>query len=323
LFDTFLKISKGNTKMFKKKWQLERAPKQNGKIVVITGANSGLGLASAKVFSEKGAEVVLACRSAENAEDAKKEILSELPKAKLNFIELDLQSLDSIKAFSEAFKASYKKLDILMNNAGVMNTPFGQTQDGFELQMGTNHLGHFALTGRLLPLLKKTADCRVITVSSTGHKAGKINTNKLLMSESKYSAFRAYANSKLANLLFAYELERRFKKNKINCESLAAHPGASQTNLGRHIEDAAVFQLLNPVLEKIVQGPEQGALPQLRAAIDTRARGGEYYGPDGLMEMSGSAVRVKSSRSSHNPITAKKLWVTSEKLTQVKYDFST
>lgn len=301
-------------------WTTKNIPDLSEKVVIITGGNSGLGLESAKALSNSGAEVILACRSSKLAEEAKQEILAQVPHANLQVLIIDLQDLSSIASFAKTFMEKFDRLDILMNNAGIMNTPYGLTKDGFENQMGTNHLGHFALTAQLLGLLKVTPGSRVVSVSSSGHKVGAMNFNNLLFKNGRgYTPLRAYGRSKLANLLFAYELQRYFEYHDVDCISTAAHPGASQTNLGRHIENAAAFKVLNPVLTRVVQGAAEGALPQLRAAVDPAARGGEYYGPGGLFEMSGFPVRVKSNRASRNLLDAKRLWQESERLTGVKY----
>ena len=306
-----------------RKWTKKHIPNQRGKVFIITGANSGLGFDSARILATKEAEIVLACRSLDNAKQAIKEIKQdvEVGSAQLHAMELDLQNLASIEKFAKAYKRKFKKLDVLMNNAGVMNTPYGFTDDGFETQMGTNHLGHFALTGHLLPVLKKTPDSRVVTVSSTGHKVGKMDFSDLLFEDSaSYSPMKAYARSKLANLLFAYQLQKFFRNNDYDTISVAAHPGASQTNLGRHIEDLPAVKVLEPVLRRVVQSSEMGALPQLRAATDPKVKGGDYYGPGGAFEMSGYPKKVKSNRRSKSSNDAKRLWQKSEGLTQVVYE---
>ncbi len=304
------------------KWTLQDVPKLEGRIVVITGANSGLGLDTAKALSSQGAEVVLACRSKANADEAMGDILSSNKNAKLKFLALDLQDLSSIADFAEAFAKEYDRLDILINNAGIMNTPYALTKDGFESQMGTNHLGHFALTGRLLPLLNKSEAGRVVTVSSTGHKIGKMSFSNLLFEKrGSYSPMKAYSRSKLANLLFAFELQRQFNRAGMNCISVAAHPGASQTNLGRYIEDATAMKLMSPLLRKVVQSSEKGALPQIRAAVEEGLNGGEYFGPRGFMELSGHPIQVRANSNALKVKDARALWSASEQLCGLSYAF--
>ncbi|MFW5793680.1 MAG: oxidoreductase, partial [Bacteroidota bacterium] len=274
--------------MHKKKWTLEDMPCQKGKVVVITGANSGLGFETAKAFAQKGAEVVLACRSIEKGISAKDIILKEKPDAKLEVMELNLMSLSSIRIFAEKFKNKYSRLDILINNAGIMTSPYALTEDSFESQMGTNHLGHFALTGLLLDLIISTPYSRIVTVSSLAHKQWKMSfDNSLSEPAHDYNKMRAYARSKLANLLFTYELQRRFEEQNINSIAVAAHPGASYTNLGRYLEKKLIARILKPLIIKVLPSSKAGAMPQIRAASDPAVKGGEYFGPSGLGELAG------------------------------------
>lgn len=304
----------------KENWTTEYIPDLTGKVIVVTGGNSGLGFWSVKAFAENGAEVVLASRSKKNGEKAKKEILSDVTKGKIEVAELDLADLKSVRRFAENFQKNYSQLDVLLNNAGIMTTPYFKTKDGFEGQVGTNHLGHFALTGLLLPVLNKTPKSRVVNVSSMAHKYGKMNFTNLLFEKGKgYSPIKAYGRSKLANLLFTYELQRFFESNKTDSISVAAHPGVSQTNLSRHIENKLLFKIFYPVFKIITQDAEIGALPQIRASVDPYVKGGEYYGPSGFNGMKGRPVKVQSNSASHNAEDAKKLWEVSEKLTQVKF----
>ncbi len=308
--------------MAKRRWTLNDIPSQAGKVVVVTGGNSGLGFETAKVLAQKGAEVILACRSVDKGETAKEAILKEFREAKIATIHLDLMDLSSIRSFADHFKQTYSRLDILVNNAGIMTSPYALTMDGFESQMGTNHLGHFALTGLLLDVIKVTPNSRVVTVSSLAHKQWKISyDNSLSEYAHSYNTMRAYSRSKLANLLFAYELQRRFESNNFRAISVAAHPGASYTNLGRHLERKLLARLLRPLIIKVLPGPLPGALAQIRAATDPNVKGGECYGPSGFMQMAGQPVVVKSAKSSYNVEDAKKLWDISENLTRVKYLF--
>ena len=304
-------------------WTTRDIPDLSGKTVVITGGNSGLGFESAKALAHRGADVILACRSSERGESARGEILAHLAHAKVHAMTLDLQDLASVASFATKFSEDFGRLDILMNNAGIMNTPYGLTKDGFESQLGTNHLGHFVLTGQLLDVLKSTAGSRVVTVSSSAHRAGTMKFDNLLFQNGTgYTPLKAYGRSKLANLLFTYELQRQFARHDIGSISTAAHPGASQTNLGRHIEHTLPFRVFNPLLRRVVQGSERGALSQLRAAVSPEVCGGHYYGPDGHFGMSGYPVLVRSSRASYSLDDAEKLWRESERLTGITYQFS-
>jgi len=305
--------------MSKDKWTYNDMPDLKGKVVIVTGGNSGLGLESVRIMAEKGAEVILASRSREKGEDAKSEILKDLPDARITVMRLDMVDLECIKTFSEEFKKSYDRLDILMNNAGIMTTPYFKTKDGFEGQMGTNHLGHFALTAHLIGLIKKTEGARVVNVSSNAHKAGKMDFDNLLFEEGKdYSPMKAYGRSKLSNLLFTYELQRRFESNGTDAIAVAAHPGFSRTNLIRYIDKKTAFKILSPLVYPISQSAEMGALPQVRAAVDPTVKGGEYYGPDGFGQMKGYPVKVKSNSASLDNEAARKLWEASEELTGVE-----
>ncbi|MEM7436343.1 MAG: oxidoreductase [Myxococcota bacterium] len=304
-------------------WTARDLPNLRGRTIVVTGGNDGLGLESAKAFAQHEAEVILACRSIARGEAAKRAIVAVAPHSNAHVMRLDLQDLSSIDAFAVAFDERFGQLDVLLNNAGIMGTPYGLTRDGFEAQMGTNHLGHFALTGRLLSALRRTAGSRVVTVSSSAHRAGAMRFDNLLFEDGQgYRPFKAYGRSKLANLLFAYELQRRFEQHDIDCVSVAAHPGASQTNLGRHIDKMWAMRLMEPVLRRVVQDPAGGALPQLRASADPRVRGGEYYGPGAFHGMSGAPVRVRSSRASRSHHDARRLWDESERLTGVRYEWA-
>ena len=232
---------------------------------------------------------------------------------------LDLGSLASIERFTRALIRTRPRLDVLINNAGIMAVPYSQTEDGFESQMGTNHLGHFALTARLLELLLATTGARVVTVSSVAHRAGKMDFSNLLFENRGYSPFRAYWRSKLANLLFTYELQRRFESAGADALSLAAHPGFSSTDIGRHLGRHWYSRLERPLLHSFSQRPAMGALPALRAAVDSKVKGGQYYGPGGFLGLRGSPVVVTSNAASRNQQHARQLWQVSEKLTGIHY----
>lgn len=305
--------------MSKDKWTYKDMPDLTGKVAIVTGGNSGLGLESVRALAEKGAEVILASRSGERGEEAKSEILKDNPDAIIEVMRLDMVDLDCIRDFSKEFKKKYDRLDILMNNAGIMTTPYFKTKDGFEGQMGTNHLGHFALTAHLIDLIKKTGGARVVNVSSNAHKAGKMDFDNLLFDEGKdYSPMKSYGRSKLSNLLFTYELQRKFESNGTDAIAVAAHPGFSRTNLVRYIDKKIAYKLLSPLIYPISQSAELGALPQVRAAVDPAVKGGEYYGPDGFGQMKGYPVKVESNGASHDREAASKLWEASEKLTGVE-----
>jgi len=295
--------------MSKNKWTTDDIPDQTGKIVIVTGANTGIGYEVTKILARKGAHVVMGCRNMEKAKNALNNIISEEGNVSLEIIKLDLSDLASIKDFVKNLSKKHQSLDILCNNAGVMMTPYQKTVDGFELQLGTNHFGHFALTGLLIEILMKTENSRIITMGSFVHIFGKIDFDNLNW-EKSYGKIRAYGRSKLANLLFTYELQRRLEEKGSNTISLASHPGWTKTELQRH---TAFFRFFNNFL---AQKPEMGALPMLYAATASEAKGGSYYGPDGLLELSGYPKKVKS----HNKEDAKKLWEISENLTGIVFN---
>jgi NAD(P)-dependent dehydrogenase (short-subunit alcohol dehydrogenase family) len=304
----------------KENWTTENIPDLSGKVIIVTGGNSGLGFESVKVFTAKGAEVILASRSGEKGEKAKAEILQQHPEGNIKVAELDLADLDSVRRFSKNFQQNHNRLDVLLNNAGIMTTPYFKTKDGFEGQMGTNHLGHFALTGLLLPVLKNTPKSRVVNVSSMAHKQGKMDFSNLLFDNGKgYSPMKSYGRSKLSNLLFSYELQRFFESNKIDSISAVAHPGVSQTELFRYLDKKWYFKLVRPLFNALFQDGKMGALPQIRASVDPHVKGGEFYGPNGFMELKGYPVKVQSNSRSHNTEDARKLWEVSERLTGVKF----
>jgi NAD(P)-dependent dehydrogenase (short-subunit alcohol dehydrogenase family) len=296
----------------KTKWTAENSPSLTGKIAIVTGANSGIGFEMARALARKDARVILACRDKDRGNAAVQRIQKELPAAKVELVPLDLADQASVRRFAGEFTGRYDRLDILLNNAGIMAPPFGKTVDGFELQFGTNHLGHFALTVRLLDRIIHTPRARVVTVSSVGHRFGKIDFENLQW-EKNYDPQAAYARSKLANLLFTYELQKRFEAAGVDAIAAAAHPGWTATNLQVHW---GVVRKLNPIL---AQTPEMGALPALYAAVAPDVRGGDYYGPGGWQEVKGYPAKVKSSAGSHDMVVAARLWKVSEGLTGVHY----
>lgn len=296
-------------------------PSLEGKTVIVTGGNSGLGYESVKAFAEKGAQVIMTCRDTAKGEHAKKHILHHSKNAKIDVMHLDLMSLKSVHDFAKAFRAKYNRLDVLLNNAGIMKVPYRETADGIESQQGTNHFGHFALTGLLLSTLKTTPGARVVNVSSLAHRFGELDFDNLLYAGGKgYSDMKAYGRSKLENLLFTFELQRYFEINNDKVSALAAHPGVSGTNLFSHIGSKKLQKILSPLFRLFIQSPLMGALPQIRASVDARAKGGDYFGPDGRREMKGHPVKVKASELAQNGEVAAKLWKFSEEVTGVKFE---
>jgi NAD(P)-dependent dehydrogenase (short-subunit alcohol dehydrogenase family) len=302
-------------------WTVESAPRQYGKTIVITGANSGIGFEAARALAQTGAKIVLACRNTEAANDAAAKIKSEHPNAELEVSALDLASLDSVRHFADRYRASHAKLDVLINNAGVMALPYRKTADGFEMQFGTNHLGHFALTGLLLPVLEKAEEARVVTVSSLMHAVGSLRWDDL-QRERGYVRWLAYAQSKLANLLYAYELDRRVRAKGLSLRSVACHPGYASTNLQSGAArmtgssfGARMWGLTNGLF---AQSGEKGALPTEFAAIAQEAEGGDFIGPSHIFELFGPPKRTKSSRAKDAESGAR-LWAVSEELTQTRY----
>ncbi|MGB6209951.1 SDR family NAD(P)-dependent oxidoreductase [Mycobacterium sp.] len=299
------------------KWTTADIPDQTGRVAVITGANTGLGYETAAALAEHGAHVVLAVRNLDKGKDAAVLISKRHPGADIALQELDLTSLESIHAAADQLRSDHDRIDLLINNAGVMWTPKSTTKDGFELQFGTNHLGHFAFTGLLLDRLLPVAGSRVVTVSSVGHRIRAGIHFDDLQWERNYSRVGAYGQSKLANLLFTYELQRRLAPHGTTIAA-AAHPGGSNTELVRNIP--ALLKPAIPVLMPLIaQGADMGALPTLRAATDPGVLGGQYYGPDGFGEQRGHPKIVESSRKSHDADLQKRLWAVSEELTGVVY----
>lgn len=304
-------------------WTTADIPDLSGKRIIVTGANSGIGFEAAKAFARRGAHTILACRSMDKASAALAQIMGEHPAASAEVMQLDLGSLSSVRAFADAFTAKYDRLDVLLNNAGLMWPPYGTTADGFELQLGTNHLGHFALTGLLLDVILATPQARVVNVSSIAHRQGRMDFDNLMYEGGRgYSRQESYGRSKLANLLFTYELQRRLAAAGSDAIALAAHPGGSNTNLSRHMSSGGLSWLIELLLPLIAQSAAMGALPSIRAAVDPQARGGQYYGPAGIAEVRGHPVLVRSSQASHSQADARRLWEVSEQLTGVRYRFA-
>jgi NAD(P)-dependent dehydrogenase (short-subunit alcohol dehydrogenase family) len=298
------------------KWTTADIPDQTGRTAVVTGANTGLGFETAAALAAHGAQVTVAVRNLDKGKDAAQKILAASPGAAVTLQELDLTSLDSIRAAAEELRSKHDVIHLLINNAGVMYTPKGTTKDGFELQFGTNHLGHFALTGLLLDRLLPVPGSRVVTVSSVGHRIRAAIHFDDLQWEHSYSRVGAYGQSKLANLLFTYELQRRLASHGTTIAA-AAHPGGSNTELMRNMPPLLRGGVA--VVAPLFQGADMGALPTLRAATDPAVLGGQYYGPDGFGQQRGYPKVVASSDQSHDAALQRRLWAVSEELTGVVY----
>ena len=298
--------------MSKHNWNADQLPDQTGRVAIVTGSNSGIGFETARVLAEKGATVVMACRNLDKANPKADEVRAGNPSGTIEVMQLDLSDLESVRAFAEAFRAKHSRLDLLINNAGIMVPPYGKTAQGFETQFGVNHLGHFALTGSLLDLVLNTPGSRIVTVSSVAHLFGKIDFSDLNW-ENGYKATAAYGQSKLANLLFTYELQRRLEVAGKGTLAVAAHPGWTETNLQKHSKPTEFMNRF------FAQKPLMGALPTLYAATESDVQGAQYYGPSGFLEMNGPPKRVKSNRRSHDENVAERLWNISEDLTGVQF----
>jgi len=302
-------------------WSIRDIPDLSGRVFVVTGSNSGIGLEAADALAGAGAHVIMACRSAGKAKDAEARIRSHHPRAKIDVRSLDLSSLASIRAFADAITQEHPTIDVLVNNAGIMAIPRALTADGFEMQFGTNHLGHFALTGLLLPALARAKSARVVTVSSTVHRMGTLRFDDL-MGERAYDKWSAYCQSKLANLSFTHELHRRLPKHHAAIASLSCHPGYAATNLqtvGPKIERSWTGRIFETGNTLVAQSAASGALPTLRAATDPNARSGDFYGPRGPLALWGAPVIEKPAARSRDEAVGKRLWERSMELTQVRY----
>ncbi len=306
------------------KWSIDTIPDLSDKISVITGANSGLGYETAKIMASKGATVVMACRNMQKAQDAKQLILQDIPEANLVLSQLDLADLSSIKTFADNLKVD--RIDLMFNNAGLMAIPQSKTVDGFETQFGVNHLGHFALTGILLDKILNAENSRIITLASLFHMLGRINFDDLMFERRKYRKFSAYAQSKLSNLIFTNELQRKLSANNKSTIAVAAHPGYATTHLQTKgtIMSGRSFNRKMVSFANFIMGYSayKGAMPQIRAATDTEAMGGDYYGPLILNYLWPHKPRkVWSKRVARNKSVGERLWKVSEELTGVEYSF--
>ena len=292
-------------------WNAENIPDQTGKIVIVTGSSSGIGFEAARQLANKNATVIIAVRNLKKGKNAFDKIMAQNKNADVRIMEIDLSDLNSVKNFAAEFKNEFNQLHLLINNAGVMIPPYSKTADGFELQFGTNHLGHFALTGHLIEIIKNTPGSRIVNVSSAAHKYGNINFEDLNWDKRKYKAWRAYGDSKIANLYFTYFLAEKLRDTDVVVT--AAHPGWTATDLQRH---SGLFEFLNGFF---AMKQEQGALPTLIAATEKTAKSGDYFGPDGWQEWKGYPVKVESNKLSHDKNIAAKLWDVSQELTGITF----
>ena len=304
--------------MKKRKWSENDVPDQSGRVVVVTGSNTGLGLDTARVLAERGAQVVLAVRNVNKGEAACEKIRQSVPDAEVSTQLLDLGSLESVRTASAELRAAHPRVDLLINNAAVAFPPKTTTPDGFELQFATNHLGHFALTGLLLENMLGVDGARVVVVASLDHKLGGAIHFDDLQWERRYSSALAYAQSKLANLMFCYEFHRRLVKSGAPLMTVAAHPGYTKSDLFRNMWRPVQAMMKFSDLF-IGQDPAKGALPQLYAATMPDVQGGRYWGPDGFLEMAGYPTLVRSSKKSYDQQAQERLWTVSEELTGVTY----
>ncbi|MCZ7556056.1 MAG: oxidoreductase [Bacteroidia bacterium] len=290
-------------------WNLSDIPHLSGRLAVVTGASAGIGFITARELARRGATVLLGVRDLAKGEKAQRRIRAELPDAETRLLHLDLSDLRSVGDAADELRQTQNKLDLLINNAGVMIPPLTRTADGFELQIGVNHLGHFALTMQLLDLLDTAPGARVVTISSGAHKIGRPDLDDLNWERRKYRALQAYADSKFANLLFTVELQRRLAETGSSTLAVAAHPGVAMTELQRHSRLLAASSL--PIAHSV----EEATLPTLRAATDPDVRGGDYYGPGKLFELKGAPVIVQPVRRTKDTDSAQRLWTLSEQLT--------
>ena len=305
-------------------WALKNVPDQTGKIIVITGANSGIGFAAANALASKNARIVMACRNTQKAETAKQAILSTTPSASVDIVELNLSNLQSVSQCAETINASYDHIDCLINNAGLGWIDRKETADGFEMHIGTNHFGHFALTSKLMGLLKKAPQARVVSIASLAHIWGRIHFDDIQLNE-KYGRARGYGQSKLANLMFGLELQRQLDQSNTNIKSVIVHPGMSGTNIANSALETGNFKQLAKLTSAITpymsQSPALGCLPTLHAATAPDVQGGDYFGPR-YAEIFGTPKKARIAKHAKSKVSAEKLWRLSEELTGVNYQES-
>jgi NAD(P)-dependent dehydrogenase (short-subunit alcohol dehydrogenase family) len=301
-------------------WTLDSTPSLEGKNIIVTGGNSGLGFEAVKMFAAKNANVIMASRSKERAEAAKELILNENSNAKVEIMILDLSSKKSIKSFVETYTKKYQTLDVLLNNAGVMTTPYTLTEDGIELQQGVNHFGHFYLTALLFKTLKDTPKSRIVNVSSIAHRFGKMDFDNLLYEKPKsYNKALAYSRSKLENLLFTYELARRVEEKGYDTKILVSHPGIAKTNLGRHLKGKNTKGTIGFFQKFFSHTAQQGALSLVAACLDPEAKSGDFYGPEKLGGAKGLPHKAKTNKKAKNIKLQQQLWDYSEKLMNIDF----
>lgn len=312
--------------MAKSGWGPTQAPRMDGKTVVVTGANSGIGLETVRHLARLGAHVLMACRNAEKADDARSDILGSVPNARIDVVQLDLSDLASVRKGADEIAGSHPVIDVLINNAGVMAGRHQLTADGYEMDFGTNLLGHYALTGLLLEPLLAARSARVVTVGSNAHRAGSIDFDDLGL-DTAFTTSKAYARAKFAQLVFAVEFQRRLSAAGLTSPiSVAAHPGATHSGVMRDSGAVMSWLFTTPSLHWIrrtfiMEGPE-GALPSLRAATDPSVIGGQYYGPSGPMQFTGPPALALPSPRVVEPELGQRLWETAEELTGVRYPFT-
>jgi NAD(P)-dependent dehydrogenase (short-subunit alcohol dehydrogenase family) len=307
------------------RWTTTDIPDQTGRTILITGANSGLGLRSAEALAGAGARVLMACRNMQKAAEARTSVAAKATGPEPEVVALDLSDLTSVEACADRLTDDLDHIDVLMNNAGVMAVPLSRTPQGFEMQFGTNHLGHFALTGRLLPLLRQAPAARVITVSSFGHKPGRIRWDDPNWETGRYHAWPAYFQTKLANLLFTAELERQAREAMSSLLAAAAHPGYAATNLSASGPGSSgrIMHFGAEMTDRLLGQPDhKGALPQIYAATMPDVGGNDYWGPDGFLEQRGYPKKVGRTNRASDADAARRLWKLSEDLTGVTYDWS-
>ena len=299
------------------KWTTDQIPNLSGKVMIITGANSGLGFETALALAEKGATAILACRNMQKGNIAFNNIKLQFPKAKLELIELDLANRQSIEGFVETFLGKYSRLDVLINNAGIFGTYKETTKDGYEMQLGVNHLGHYILTGLLLPLLQNTPESRIVHLSSLVAATSEIYFEDIMLQNKKYPWMKSYGQSKLAVLLFALELDRRLNAAGSHIKSIPIHPGISKTSIFANAKVSPIikFIMTGSLAATIMQESSFGALPQIYAATSPDAEGGKYYGPDGKKQQKGYPTEIKLPKIARNEEIWAKLWKTTEEIT--------
>ena len=301
-------------------FNIDHLDSQKGKVAIVTGANSGLGKEITIGLAKNEVKVIMACRNIKKAANTKFQIMKTIPSANIEIMELDLNSLTSVRSFVKSFCENHNQLTFLIENAGIMIPPFSRTEDGFESQMGVNYFSHFLLTNLLLPTLDKTKGARIATTSSIAHENGRIDFNNL-NSKISYSKMGAYSQSKLACLMFAYELQRRLNKAGSKVIAVSSHPGVSKTNLFTNIPKF-IQVLMTPLMPFFTHTPKKAALPMLYAVLKDDVKGGDYFGPTGFREMKGKPGKVNSKPHSKDKDVAKKLWEVSEKLTGEKFEIN-